>query len=85
MDMDDGTLKRKTLIAIATMGGGCALFLTVLGFGSWMVSRAGAPSPAARDTAIETPLDIAPSPRAPSPSSPAARESSSRKPSKSEI
>jgi hypothetical protein len=37
---DDATLRRKTLLAVITMGGGCALLLGLLGTGSWLIARA---------------------------------------------
>ena len=37
---DDATLRKKTLLAVITMGGGCALLLGLLGTGSWLIARA---------------------------------------------
>lgn len=82
MDMDDGTLRKKTLMAILTIGGGCTLFLAVAGGASFLVSRAGTDSKAS-----STLVDDAPkaSPRNGSPSdskSDSTKPGSSTKPAK---
>ncbi|MFO0673434.1 MAG: hypothetical protein U0235_28100 [Polyangiaceae bacterium] len=57
--LDDATLRKKTLLSVLAMGGGCALLLSVLGAGSMWIARAGEPSASTassetRQVAVET-------------------------------
>ena len=62
--LDDGTLRKKTLVAVITMGGGCALLLGLLGTASWMLSRMPSDGAAKTTTTIDTPA-TPPAPPAP--------------------
>ena len=52
---DDGLL-RKSIVAVVTIGGGCALFLSVLGTASWLLGRGSAGSDSSKtSTSVEAP------------------------------
>ena len=83
MDMDDGTLRKRIFVSVLTMGGGCALFLSLLGGASLLVARMGS-GPAPRESTIVIPSENGSTPAA-APTTKGARGDGSRGSTKSEI